>query len=198
MPSIDRFKERYRKGETPWDLGRPDFNMVEIVTRRPIAQCKTLEIGCGSGNDAIFLAQHGFTLTGIDVSRIALDKAEDKAAEAGVKPEFMQLDFLSRDVPGGPFKFIYDRGCFHHAEDAKARETFAQRVAAHVEEGGLWLSLIGSTDGPDREGGPPRRSLTQVVLAVEPYFEILSARAGYFDSGRETSPGNWVCLMKRR
>jgi len=196
MSSIERFKERYRNGETPWDLGRPDFNLVELLTRRPLQPCKTLEIGCGSGNDSIFLARHGFTLTGIDVSKIALDRAEDKAAEAGVKPEFIQLDFMSRDVPGGPFKFIYDRGCFHHTDDDGVRDNFAKKVASYLEKDGLWLSLLGSTDGPDRETGPPRRSLRQIAQAVEPYFEVLSIRASYFDS--KSKPATWVCLMKRR
>ena len=47
MSTEDRFKKRYKTGDTPWDIGKPDLNLTETVTRTPIDKCKALDIGCG-------------------------------------------------------------------------------------------------------------------------------------------------------
>lgn len=58
------FEEYYRTGDTPWDIGKADFNLVHAVTTMPIATCKTLDIGCGTGDSAIWLAQQHFEVSG--------------------------------------------------------------------------------------------------------------------------------------
>jgi SAM-dependent methyltransferase len=198
MSKTKRFKERYKSGVTPWDLGRPDANLVEVVSQRPVEPCTVLEAGCGTGTDSIWLAQQGFEVTGVDVSGIAVEKAAEKAEQAGVQCTFLELDFLAQIVPGAPFAFFYDRGCFHSFDKNKQRRRFAGKVAAHLESGGLWLSLVGSADDPPRDTGPPRRSLKDIVPAIEAYFEVLSITAGLFDSNRPVLPRNWICLMRKR
>ena len=74
------------------------------------------------------------------------------------------------------------------------RERFASRVAAALAPGGLCLSLIGSTEGPPREVGPPRRSAREVTLAIEPALEIVELRSAAF---REDAKA-WFCLSRKR
>ena len=81
MTIEDGYKTRYESGRTPWDLGRPDFNLIETVTNFPIPSCKALDIGCGTGDNSIWLAQQGFSVTGTDVADVALTKAREKAAQ---------------------------------------------------------------------------------------------------------------------
>ena len=69
LPGTTRWEERYRTGSIPWNIGKPDVNLIEIVTKRPILSCKALDIGCGTGDDAVWLAEQGFEVTGTDVSR---------------------------------------------------------------------------------------------------------------------------------
>jgi hypothetical protein len=57
-------------------------------------------------------------------------------------------------------------------DEPEARARFAAQIAAILAPGGLWLSLIGSTEGPAQEVGPPRRSAREVILAIEPALEI--------------------------
>jgi hypothetical protein len=59
----------------------------------------------------------------------------------------------------------------------------------------LWLSLIGSTEGPPREVGPPRRSAREVVLAIEPALEIVELRSAEF---RGNDAKAWFCLSRHR
>jgi len=94
MTMEDRFRERYKSGDTPWDIGKPDFNLLEVVTGRPISSCKSLDIGCGTGDNSIWLAQNGFQMTGTDTSDIALERAREKASKANVKCDFVLLIFL--------------------------------------------------------------------------------------------------------
>ena len=70
MTVEDHFKEKYKSGDTPWDLGQPDFNLIEVVTGKPIPSCKALDIGCGTGDNSLWLAQNRFQVIGTDTSRI--------------------------------------------------------------------------------------------------------------------------------
>ena len=190
MTIEDRFRERYKSGDTPWDVGKPDFNLIEVVTQKPILSCKALDIGCGTGDNSIWLAQNGFEVTGTDTSDIALGKAKEKASNANAECVFILADFLNDKIEGAPFGFAFDRGCFHSFGSEDDRKRFAQNVAAYLGEAGLWLTLVGSTD-EDRKGpGPPQRSAGDIVLAVEPYFEVLSLISTHFGSNRPNPPGH--------
>jgi len=57
---INRFIDYYEKGFMPWAHEEPDFNLVEMVDNWPIKLCKTLEVGCGTGTDSVWLSQMGF------------------------------------------------------------------------------------------------------------------------------------------
>jgi methyl halide transferase len=102
MTVEDHFREAYREGSTPWDIGEADFNLVQAVTTLPISPCKALDIGCGTGDNAIWLCQQNFDLIGIDVSEIAIEKATEKAAEANVSCRFAVLNILKSHVDGAP------------------------------------------------------------------------------------------------
>ena len=151
----ERFRERYEKGDTPWDIGRPDFNLMDMVETRPIPSCKALEIGCGTGDNAVWLSQQKFSVTGCDGSEIAIEKAVEKAYKAGVKCTFIVADFLNNEIPDSPFGFVFDRGFFHSFEEVGKRKRVVERVSSHIEKGGLWLSLIGSADEQRTGPGPP-------------------------------------------
>jgi SAM-dependent methyltransferase len=74
------WNDSYASGESlPWDTGTPDPLLVEVIESRAIAPERTLEIGCGTGTNAIFLAQHGFDVLGIDISEVAVARARAKA-----------------------------------------------------------------------------------------------------------------------
>jgi len=198
MTIEESFRERYKEGFTPWDIGKPDFNLIQIVTTTSIAPCKALEIGCGTGDNAIWLSQQGFQVVGVDASEIAVEKAREKAAEAHVTCTFAVLDFLKTEVDGAPFGFAFDRGCFHTIRSSKDRRRFAEKVHGLLVGGGLWLSLLGNADEKRLGPGPPQRNARDIVNAVEPLFEILSLVSGHFGSNRPDPPRAWVCLMRKR
>ena len=178
----------------PWDTGTPDPLLVEMVESGAIAPGRTLEIGCGTGTNAIFLAEHGFNVLGVDISPVAVEKARAKARGTC---RFDVIDFLEAVPTGGPFEFVFDRGCFHSFDDESERARFAQNVAVELAEHGLWLSLIGSTEGAARDEGPPRRSARDVMNAIEPSLEIVQLRSTDFTVCDERLKA-WLCLSRRR
>ncbi|KAF1085286.1 putative S-adenosyl-L-methionine-dependent methyltransferase TehB [Sporotomaculum syntrophicum] len=198
MKIEERYKKRYKTGDTPWDIGKPDFNLIQTVSTMAITPCKTLDIGCGTGDNSIWLAQNSFDVIGIDTSETAIQNAVEKASKANLKCTFIMLDFLTNKIDGAPFGFAFDRGCFHSLNTDEARKSFAENVAAHLENYGLWLSIIGNADEQRDRPGPPQLAARDIVNAVESHFEILSLVSSYFGSNSPTPPRAWVCLMRKR
>jgi methyl halide transferase len=140
----------------------------------------------------------GFDVLGIDLSTLAIEKARAKGAAAAHGCRFEVLDFLAAEPAGGPFDFVFDRGCFHVFDDDGVRAQFAARVAALLAPGGQWLSLIGSTEGPPRDEGPPRRTARELMVAMEPVVEIVELRSLYFETLHQSPAKAWFCRALRR
>jgi SAM-dependent methyltransferase len=189
------WNDSYAAGQLPWDTGEPEPLLVEFVTSGGVRPTQTLEIGAGTGTNSIWLAERGFEVLGVDLAPLAVERANAKLDSRPLTCRFATLDILADPPPGGPFQFIFDRGCFHVFDEPEERLRFAAQVAAALAPGGLWLSLIGSTEGPPREVGPPRRSAREVVQAIEPALEIVELRAADF---RSHGAKAWFCLSRRR
>jgi len=198
MTTKNSFKERYRTGDTPWDAGQPDFNLIEVVTRKPVPSCKVLDVGCGTGDNSIWLAQNHFQVTGTEISDIALERAEEKALKANVKCDFLLDDFLNNKIKKASFGFIFDRGCFHSFSSEDDRRSFAKNGAKCLEEAGLWLTITGNSDEIRQNPGPPQLTAGDIAFAVEPYFKIISLEASHFGSNQSNPPKAWRCLMQKR
>ena len=115
----------YRGGKRPfWDAGLPSGELRRVVEQGIIRPGPAVDLGCGSGTDAIYLASKGFDVTAIDIAPTALSQAREKANRAGVKVRWLLANVLS--LPKlEPFEFIFDRGCYH--------EVRFDNAAAYVE-----------------------------------------------------------------
>lgn len=169
--------------------------LVEFVTSGGVASGRTLEVGSGTGTNSIWLAERGFDVLGVDVSPLAVEKARAKIKSFDLPCRFATLDFLVAPPANDRFHFVFDRGCFHVFDESEERSRFAECVATALEPGGLWLSLMGSTEGPPREVGPPRRSAHEIIVAIEPVLEILELRSAEF---RAHDVKAWFCLSRQR
>src|SRR5579864_3082421 len=189
------WNEKYASGQLPWDTGVPEPLLVEFVNAGGVGPSRTLEVGAGTGTNAIWMAERGFDVLGVDVSPLAVERAHAKMEGHALRCRFAALDFLAPPPPAAPFQFVFDRGCFHVFDEPDERQQFAAQVAAVLAPGGLWLSLIGSTEGPAREVGPPRRSAREVTFAIEPALEIVELRSAEFH-GHDAKA--WFCLSRQR
>ncbi|MCI5126573.1 MAG: class I SAM-dependent methyltransferase [Candidatus Electrothrix sp. AR5] len=75
--------KRYEENDLPWDSGKPDIALTNLVAQWPVCTGKVLDIGCGTGTNAIWLAQQGFEVTGLDISDKAIALAKKNAPSTG-------------------------------------------------------------------------------------------------------------------
>jgi SAM-dependent methyltransferase len=127
------FKVFYRVGFTPWDehpLARSLRKLVEGDEESPALPVGTaLDLGCGTGDNSVYLAQHGWQVTGVDFVPKAIDKARAKAAASKVAVSFVHADVtrLSSEGVGTGFDLIVDNGCLHGMSDDD-RDAYVREV----------------------------------------------------------------------
>ncbi|MBP2450171.1 class I SAM-dependent methyltransferase [Mycolicibacterium lutetiense] len=125
------FRWLYRLGFTPWD-GHPlahSLTMLVEGTTHPLPPGTALDLGCGTGDNAVYLARHGWRVTGVDYVAKPLKKARAKAT--GLPAVFAKADVtqLSWSGIGDGFDLIIDSGCLH-GMDADDRDAYVREVSA--------------------------------------------------------------------
>ena len=192
-----RWDARYQGGGLPWDTGQPEPVLVSALAEGTIAPApgRVLEVGCGTGTNSVWLAQRGFEVTACDIAPTAVERGRAKAAAAGVVVRWHVGSFPEGE--DGRYDLVFDRGVFHIP--GLDRADFAAQAAARLRVGGRWLSLVGSTEGPPRDTGPPRISARDIVAAVEPVLEIerLEGRA-FRTNAPDDGARAWLLVATKR
>jgi SAM-dependent methyltransferase len=117
------FDSAYKGGPPPWDIGRPQKEFVELVRRGEITG-SILDIGCGTGEHALFFAAEGHDVWGIDATPVAIEKAQEKAAQRGLRVHFLVGDAVHLSDLGR--KFDTGRGTAKQVSDQeKTAKQFA-------------------------------------------------------------------------
>ena len=101
------YEVTYRYFRAPWDIG-PREELVALVESGRIAPCRAIDLGSGTGANAIYLAQKGFDMTGVDYAAAAVEKARPRAKEAGVQVSFIVDDLTNLRHVSGTFDFLLD------------------------------------------------------------------------------------------
>lgn len=145
MPSRTLFRLMYRLGFAPWDghpLAQQLRDLIEGTSVAPALPAgSVLEVGCGTGDCSIYLAQHGWTVTAVDYVAQALGNARAKAEDAGVSINFIEADVtrMSQAGIGAEFSLIVDNGCLHNMSDDE-RDAYVREVSAvAAPEAGLLI-----------------------------------------------------------
>ena len=187
------------EGIATWDTKRPSSELQRLVESGQIKPCRAVEIGCGTGNDAIYLASQGFDVTAIDISPTALNIAERKAMKAGVKVQWMLADILQPPILEG-FDFAYDRGCYHEIRQHDA-EAYVAAVRQLTHDASKILILAGNAnkDSYWRFHGPPRVNEQDIRRDFATGFQLLQLREFRFDPAPPDREGAlaWSILLKR-
>ena len=127
----------YRFFRMPWEMG-PREELVDLVESGRIAPCRAIDLGCGTGSNAIFLAQHGFDVTGVDYAASAIEKAQLMANGAGVRVHFVVDDLTNLQRVRGPFDFLVDYGTLDDLRPAD-RDLYVRSVLPLAHPGSRYL-----------------------------------------------------------
>jgi cyclopropane fatty-acyl-phospholipid synthase-like methyltransferase len=109
----NRFYEDRAK-PCPFFTTHPDESLVTWIRENHMPPGRALELGCGNGRNAVFLAQHGFSVDAVDYSQTAIDWARQRVQEAGVRVNVLHCSVFDLDPTPNTYDFVYDSGCFHH------------------------------------------------------------------------------------
>jgi len=178
---IDRIYRTVPLDSIPWNSGTPPDALVALVTGGSVRPCRTIDLGCGAGNYAIWLAGLGFDVTGVDSSPTAIRIAEKNAREKGVQCRFIVADLLGDLLEvTGTFDFAFDWELLHHIfpED---RETYARNVHRVLNPGAMYLSVCFSEDDPQFGGaGKFRKTPIGTTLYFSSESELRELFSPYF------------------
>jgi SAM-dependent methyltransferase len=170
---VNAWDEAYlRPISPPWDIGRAQPVFVRLADEGRISG-RVIDVGCGTGENALMLAGRGLEVVGVDVARTAIERAAGKAEERRVRVDFFVGDALElADLIAtiGPFDTAIDSGVFHTFAD-EDRDTYVRAVAAAVRPDGHLFLMCFSEHEPGW-GGP--RRVTQAELR-----DWFSARRGW-------------------
>ena len=196
----ERFKSYYATPKPPWDIGRPQRAFAEAGDA---IRGRVLDSGCGTGDLAIWLAEQGRVVTGVDFLEPPLEVARRKAAERGVALNFLRMD--ARDLAAIPERFdaVTDCGLFHTFDDA-GRGAYVQALATLLEPGTRLFVLCFATDEPGTHG-PRRVSEAEFRVAFRDGWEVESLEPARFEvvpgiAGAEFTPGGaraWFATIRR-
>jgi ubiquinone/menaquinone biosynthesis C-methylase UbiE len=147
----------YQGGPAPWDIGRPQPAIVGLAFTGAV-----LDVGCGTGENALHIAASGLPVLGVDVAETAIALAREKAGDRGA--EFMVADALDLARLGRRFDTVLDCGLFH-TFDAEERPRYVASLASVTEPGGT-LYVLCFRPGPDT--GPHPVSQEELRAAFAP------------------------------
>lgn len=155
---MDFFDSAY-KGIPPWDIGRPQKEFIRLAEDREI-NGRVLDVGCGTGENSLYLASLGFEVWGIDSAPTAIKKAKEKAKERKITVNFLVSDALKLQSLQNKFDTVIDCGLFHVFSDEE-RPVFAASLSSALYPGGNYFMLCFSEHESGSYG--PRR-VTQAEI----------------------------------
>lgn len=189
------FNLSYR-GVPPWDTGRPNPEIVSLEEAGWISG-SVLDAGCGTGENALYLASRGYEVWGVDAAANAIRKAVKKAQERGISARFLRADALKLDRLGRTFDTVVDCGLFHTFSD-RERERYTASLSTVLRQEGK-LALWCFSDQGMGTIGPRRVCQAEIRSTFAPGWTVLSITPVRFESNASGDRAQaWLCQIVRK
>ena len=182
------FELSYILGAAPWDRGVSPPELIAFLDSHPPG--RALDIGCGTGTNALTMAGRGWDVQGIDFSARAIRAARRKARLAGLSVSFDRADISRLAGLRGPFDFALDIGCYHGLSTSQQAE-YALDLATLLRPGATFL-IYGFTDP---EPGAGSAWLSEASLAAR-FAEAFIVRE-YVPGTDRRRPSAWATLERK-
>jgi len=200
LPPRDRFEGYYAAPRAPWDIGRPQRAFIEAADA---IRGRVIDIGCGTGDLSLWLAEQGRTVTGVDFLEKPLEAARHKAVERGLPVNFLQMDAVAVGELPERFDAVTDCGLFHTFDDA-GRAAYVGALGRLLEPGSR-VFLLCFADAEPGTHGPRRVSAGELREAFATGWEVERIEPARFEvipgiPGAEFGPGGaqaWFAVVRR-
>jgi SAM-dependent methyltransferase len=178
---IDDVYKNMSLEQIPWNIQTPPELLVELVDSGKVQPCKAIDLGCGAGNSAIYLAGRGFKVTGIDFSPTAIKIAKENAERKGAKCNFFVADITDElNEVNQTWDFAYDWGLLHHIFP-RQRQKYVENVYRILNPKGKYLSVCFSKKDTGFGGsGKYRKTPLGSVLYFSSEEELRELFEAYF------------------
>jgi ubiquinone/menaquinone biosynthesis C-methylase UbiE len=174
-------------GQPPWDTGVSPPELLDFIQNHEPG--RAIDIGCGTGTNAITLATAGWKVTGVDFAPRAIKLARQKVNTAGVQVELLVRDATRLQGIDGPFDLAFDLGCFHGIAP-QGRAKYLEQLHRILAPGGFWLMYGFLKTEPDESGtGLAEWDVDQILT----FLSLIWRRDG-FDKGDRSSA--WFLFQK--
>ena len=186
----------YREGTPLWEMGEPSAELIRFLDEKRIGRGSVLDVGCGTGADAIYMVRRGLEVTAVDSSPTAIERARVRAEREDALPRFVLADFYEFAQGAGGFDFVYDWGLYHYARLVDL-DRYLDALWRVTRPGSYYLTLA-IAPGEPVEGGPPPVTKRQLYNELGRLFEVVR-----LEQVRAPSPilkdgyPAWSCLMQR-
>ena len=191
------WKQLYREKEVetmPWFNPNLDPDLDQALTKLNLHTGTLLDLGTGSGTQAMVLAERGFTVTGTDISDAAISRAKGIAQEKGLDIDFRQDDILNSNL-NQEFDFIFDRGCFHVFQPEQ-RQDYVRVVSRLMKpKGYLFLKCFSHLE--TREEGPYRFTAEEIGEIFGSQFNVCSVEDTVYQGTLEQFPKALFCILEK-
>jgi SAM-dependent methyltransferase len=181
---IELFEQEYQ-GNPPWEIGRPQPEVVRLAESGAF-RGTILDCGCGTGENALYLAAHGFEVVGVDAAPTAIRKAREKTVTRNVKVRFRLLSALELSKMDRKFDIILDSGLFHVFSDVDRAAYVNELKSVLQPEGALYLICFSDREPPG--WGPRRISRTELREAFGSPWKINLIREASYDTSMLDRP----------
>jgi SAM-dependent methyltransferase len=181
----------------PWDIGRAQPAFVKLADAGEF-RSPALDSGCGTGEHALMLATRGLDVTGIDLSKTAIERAREKAKERELAATFEVGDVLALERLGGTFASILDNGVFHVFDDVE-RARYVRSLAAAADDGAV-LHLMCFSEHTPGTFGPRRVSQADLREAFADGWRVARIQAAVIEVRPDWAPGParaWLATIVR-
>ncbi|MFH1751667.1 MAG: class I SAM-dependent methyltransferase [archaeon] len=176
------FEKVYEKSNPVWSYSEPPKEIIELIESEKVKPCKVLDVGCGEGNYAIYLALKGFDVLGIDLSEKAIEYAKENALKKGVNARFKAIDVKELEKLNEKFDFVLEWALLHCLMPEE-REKYVKDIASLLNSKGKYLSVSFNIDseGPGIGGKGVRFREGHNALGVKICFSSLEELQELFE-----------------
>ena len=186
----------YRQGTPPWDVGRPHAELTRVLDEYRLRPQTVLEVGCGTGADAIVLARRRFEVTAVDCSPIAIERARLRAERSDAVLRFVLDDIFDFARTSGQFDLVYDAGLYHAMRLVNI-ERYLDMLWRVTRPGSYFFCLAGAPSEP-LEDGPPQVTDDEMHSELGRLFEFVHVRPTRLEGANPNQTyAGWSCLMLR-
>jgi 2-polyprenyl-3-methyl-5-hydroxy-6-metoxy-1,4-benzoquinol methylase len=189
------FDLSYKFGFAEWDVNKAQPDLINLVKQGKINGQKILDIGCGSGDNAIYLAKQGFEVTGIDYAKKGIQLAKSRAEKSHTSVDFLVGDAFNLSWLNYQFDTVIDYGLYHNIPLEKL-DKYLSSVEQVIKPNGLFIIQSFGENAPKSNFGPRQVTENELKNVFKDRWQIQEIFPAIFHNTSSTKIPAILAIIK--